>query len=131
MENKEVIYSIFLAKLKEVTKKKFKLDKDWSLQKRIAEALQTPPGTVRRWFTGSIPEAEWFIKIYKTFGVSPNYLLGIEEEEKLKRDRVPHPILELADFVKIKETPLNPEDFVMVPIVFGNISCNNWGRDNR
>lgn len=123
MENKEIIYSIFLAKFKEAAKKKLKFDKDRGLPKRIAEALETLPGTVRRWFTGSIPEAEWLIKIYKTFGASPNYLLGIEEEEKLKRDRIPTPVLKLAHFVQIKESPPNPEDFVTIPLVSGTIAA--------
>lgn len=88
----------------------------------LAKTLKATDSTIQRWFQGSFPSAEYFEKIYDTLGVTPNFLLGFQDKAKLKLQRLPVPVLELVDFVEIKE-PLKKEDFFTVPLVAGRIAA--------
>jgi len=88
----------------------------------IAKALKTTDSTVQRWFDGSLPSAEYLSKIYNIFGLTPNFLLGIEEKSKSRFEKLPIPTLELVDFVDVKH-PIKKEDYFTVPLVAGKIAA--------
>ena len=88
----------------------------------LARALKLPDSTIQRWLNGSYPSAQYLKKIYNVFGVTPNFLLNIQEKGKSKIEGLPVPVLELVDFVDIKE-PIKKEDYFTVPLVAGKIAA--------
>lgn len=121
---KEELQRVFIDRLIKTTRERFSLpsEKLHGLRRKISNATGINQNTVQKWFYGSMPDAEQLVTIYRTLGTSPNYLLGIDDEEKLRLQRLPIPILQLADFIDVKQ-PLRREDFVTVPLVAGRIAA--------
>ena len=54
---------------------------DHGFMRAIKVALDLPAdSTPQRWFQGSLPRLPYLLRMYERWGVTPNYLLGIEEE---------------------------------------------------
>jgi len=117
----ESSHTFFLDRLSEAAERHVGVNKDdRGFKMALAKALSTRASTVQRWFHKSYPEAKHLVKIFETFGATPNFLLGIES--KSKPERFPVPILELANFVQIKN-PIRREDFITIPLVNGSIAA--------
>jgi SOS-response transcriptional repressor LexA len=114
-------HDFFLDRLCDAVERHVGVNKhDHGFKIALAKALNARASTVQRWFKDSYPESKYLIKIFETFGATPNFLLGIES--KSKPERFPVPILELVDFVQI-EKPMKKEDFLTVPLVAGSIAA--------
>lgn len=117
----ESSHAFFLDRLSEAAERHIGVNKhDRGFKMALAKTLSTRASTIQRWFKDSYPEAKYLVKIFETFGATPNFLLGIES--KSKPERFPVPILELANFVQIKN-PIRREDFITVPLVDGSIAA--------
>ena len=47
--------------------------------REIKNSLKLPKDSVpQRWFQGALPRVPYLIRIYRTWGITPNELLGIE-----------------------------------------------------
>jgi len=123
MEKKEKPNKEFLDRLIAVAESKLGISSNQrGFLRALARALKTNDSTIQRWLAGSYPSAEFLEKIYHTFGLTPNFLLGIEEKSKSKIERLPIPTLELVDFVDVKQ-PIKKEDYFTVPLVAGKIAA--------
>lgn len=117
----ESSHTFFLDRLCDAAERHIGANKhERGFKMELAKALSARPSTVQRWFKDSYPESKYLVKIFETFGATPNFLLGIES--KSKPERFPVPILELANFVQIKN-PIRREDFITVPLVDGSIAA--------
>lgn len=122
METKKYFHSLFLDRLCSAAARHLGITHhEHGFKIALAKALNTRASTVQRWFNSSFPEAKYLQKIYNTFGATPNFLLGIDDKSKIS-NHLPIPILELANFVEIKE-PLRKEDFITIPLVSGQIAA--------
>lgn len=69
------------------------------------------------------PSRDLIKKFSEVFGLSSDYIL-YGREETAKPEHLPVPLLELVDFADITEGALRKEDFLMVPLVAGNIAAS-------
>ena len=97
METKKLSHKQFLERLTTVAEQKLDVSRHARGFKRsIAKALETRDSTIQRWFDKSYPEAEYFIKIYNIFGITPDELLGIEPDTKRPKSLDLHKIQFIA-----------------------------------
>jgi SOS-response transcriptional repressor LexA len=123
MDKKTLSHDNFIKRLSDAAEQKLGISQhDRGFKRELAKALKTRDSTIQRWFGKSFPEAEYLLKIYNFLGITSDFLLGIEDKSKSRPERLPVPILELADFVEVKE-PIKRNDFITVPLVSGRIAA--------
>ena len=122
----------FLEKLKKRAREKLQIDaeKEWGIQRRIAEALGISDSIVQQWFAGSFPTPRYLLKINDVFMLSPNEILGIGSETKSEETAVElkpsPPSINLTDLVNVIEAGMETEDFLSFPIqTFGSTIQTN------
>ena len=123
MEKEKLSHDDFIKRLSEVAERQLGIGQySHGFKNALAKALGAQPSTLQRWFRKSYPEAESLMKIYETFGATPNFLFAIEEKSKARMERLQVPVLELSDFVEVKE-PVKRDEFVTIPLVAGRIAA--------
>jgi SOS-response transcriptional repressor LexA len=121
--DKKKLQNLFLTRLKEYVAPEFGMQPyDRGLMSAITKKFHVSVSKIQRWFEESMPRAETLMELYETFGVTPNYLLGIEKSE-FRPDRIPIPVLELATSASIRDKPLRYNEFTTVPLVSGTIAA--------
>jgi transcriptional regulator with XRE-family HTH domain len=54
-------------------------------QKTLAELCDVSPAAVSKWFSGGHVKSEYAVKLSEFFGVSVEYLLGLDSESRIAR----------------------------------------------
>ena len=124
------LHKKFLEKLMKMGEKHLNMSRsEWGFKHAIAKALNTQDSTIQRWFNGSFPEASFLTRIYETFHIDPNTLLGITPDPRvteLKQNETFQSKVSLGDKVeKIlpKDLLLTDHDFVVVPFFTSEVSA--------
>jgi hypothetical protein len=89
-------------------------------KRTIAKAVSARDSTVQRWFDKSYPEAEYLVKIYNVFGITPNTLLGIKApaiSAHVVSKELPSPHIKLSTALS-GDIELEPSTFVLIPLVY-------------
>ena len=72
----------FLDRLFSLAEKDLSMDQhEWGFKNALSKRLSIRPSTLQRWIRGSFPEANLLLTISSVFNVTPNYLLGVSDEQ--------------------------------------------------
>jgi transcriptional regulator with XRE-family HTH domain len=120
MDKKRESHSIFLERLCSAAERDLGMNKDdRGFRRALAKALGTRDSTIQRWFSGSYPEAEYLIKLYQKFGVTPNHLFSIDSGDEKTQSLDLHKIKFIVG-AKTRNLPaefLDAESFTIGPIL--------------
>ncbi len=120
MDTKKLSHKQFLDRLTDIAEQKLSISRhDRGFKRSIAKALDTRDSTIQRWFDKSYPEAEYFIKIFNTFGVTPDELLGIEANHNRPKSLDLHKIkfIAAANTTDLPKQFLDPTLYSVGPIL--------------